>query len=1042
MFTHLYTHSFYSFGSGTIAAEELPLYAKANGMSAVAMTDTNNLTGAIEFYKSAKKNGIKPIMGVELKNGNERVVLLAKNNEGYKEICDTVTEVLKAIPQTKQKITYESFAKESVHDVLKNDVSSAKSLIPFLDRLGPENTFILSSNPSILTHLTKKVRNGQLFMGICASERKEWHYLRDIYRIHKIPPIASNNVFIGQANDYLTHQMLRAIHFNTNMGLLPKNEVADPSQYFTSEEEMRKILSGVSEEAFANTIKIAEECNVEFDFEKPKFARFPCEDPEELLKTLSEQGLFKRFSNPSVEHIQRFSHELEMINELGATSYFLAVKDMIEYAKKKNFPYLTRGSGANSFISYCLDISNVDPIENNLRFERFLNPERLMPPDFDVDFSWKDRYEVINYMLDKYGRENSAMLCTIQTYKDRGSVREIGKALGFGDAEIENFNYRLNELYYSKEKKEIDPVLQVKKKNEMKDVTDWIQSANKILGFPRHLSVHAGGVILADKAMSNYCPTQMAPIGIPIMQQDMFTADEWKLIKLDILATRGLGTYWDTMNLVEKRTGKRPPVEDVRVALKDERTKEIMRTGKTRGIFYVESPAMIGLLKKLRCDTFQMLTAASSVIRPGVSSSGMMNEFILRHHDHSRIEYLHPKMEELLWETYGVMIYQEDVLNVVHELAGLSYGQADLFRRAMSGKLRSKESMQSQKDAFVNGCIKNKIKLDGAEELWRQISSFSGYSFCKAHSASYAVLSFQEAWLKVHFPSEFLCSVLNNYGGYYRHQEYINEAKALDIEILLPEINRSDFKHSVEQDHVIRLGLEGIREVSLVSKLSLIENREKGGRYTSIEDFVKRSGVTPDDGRILIAIGACDCLGIKREEMQIIFASLMSGRSKAFSKSRGKKKMNAYSQGSLELEVAKVDYDLEHLSESSPYYDFLLERKYLGYSVTNPCDFLQKDEHVIPSSEIEKYIDKEIMVQGYKAATKNVTTRKGDSMLMLNLADREGMIDVVVWPEEFRNFYSIIASSEALVITGTVKESFGAVSLIAKKIEKEVYIQA
>ena len=493
------------------------------------------------------------------------------------------------------------------------------------------------------------------------------------------------------------------------------------------------------------------------------------------------------------------------------------------------------------------------------------------------------------------------------------------------------------------------------------------------------------------------------------------------------------------MSIVQKRTGIRPPVEDVRIALNDERTKEMMRTGETRGVFYVESPAMIGLLKKLQCDTFQMLTAASSVIRPGVSSSGMMKAFIERHHDHSLIEYLHPKMEELLWETYGIMIYQEDVLNVVHDLAGLSYGQADLFRRAMSGKLRSKESMQSQKDAFVNGCIKNKITLDVAEELWRQISSFSGYSFCKAHSASYAVLSFQEAWLKVHYPTEFLCSVLNNYGGFYRHQIYINEAKSLDIEVLLPEINRSDFQHTVEQDHVIRLGLEGIKEVSLISKQSLIENREKGGRYISIEDFVYRSGVTPEDGRILIAIGACDCLGLKREEMQIIFASLVSGRSKAFSK-RKSKKANEQFQGSLELEVAKVDYDLHHLSESTPYYDFLLEKKYLSYSVTNhPCDFLQRDETAITSTDLPQFINKTIKVQGYIAATKNVRTKKGENMLMLNLADKDGMIDVVVWASEFKRFYSTIASSEALQITGMVKESFGAVSLIAEKIEREEY---
>ncbi|MDP4231434.1 MAG: DNA polymerase III subunit alpha, partial [Bacteroidota bacterium] len=847
MFTHLHCHSYYSFSSGTIPAGKLPLLALEHDMTAVALTDTNNMTGAVEFYVAAKKAGIKPIIGVELSNRDERIVLLAKNNDGYREICETVTAVLDAIPQIKPKVTFDSIMKDRMADVAP--ISSSSSLLPFVEELS-HNIIIISSSPIILERMSA-IRHHDLYLELIPAQRGNWGALRDLCRSHKLPIVATNNVVLGAKDEYPTHKVLRAIGLNTNIGLLGKRDLADISQYFASENEMRAMLSGVSEEAFANSAKIANECNVDFNFDKPKFARFSCDDPRQLLRALSQDGFWKRYPHPSVAHIQRFSHELETIDTLGATSYYLAVHDMIRFAKRKNFPYLGRGSGANSLIAYCLDISNVDPIENNLRFERFLNPERLMPPDFDIDFSWKDRYEVINYMLDSYGRTNSAMLCTIQTYKSRGAVREIGKALGYPESEINSVYSRLSAMRYSDDSDSIDPT--VLHKTELKDVTTWLTFAHLVSGFPNHLSVHAGGVILADKAIVNYAPVQMAPIGVPIMQQDMFTADHWKLIKLDILATRGLGTYWDTMNLVEQRTGKRPPVEDVNVALNDKRTKQIIRTGKTKGIFYVESPAMISLLKKLQCDTFQMLTAASSVIRPGVAQSGMMQEFIARHHDRSRIHYLHPKMEELLWETYGIMIYQEDVLNVVHDLAGLSYGQADLFRRAMSGKLRSQESMKSQKDDFINGCIKQKIAVDTAEELWRQISSFSGYSFCKAHSASYAVLSFQEAWLKVHYPTEFLCSVLNNYGGFYSHQEYINEAKYLAIEVLLPDVNRSASEHTVEQDHVIRLGLAAVREVSETSKLSLINNRSETGRYTGIEDFATRSGVTPDDGRILIA---------------------------------------------------------------------------------------------------------------------------------------------------------------------------------------------
>jgi DNA polymerase III alpha subunit len=446
---------------------------------------------------------------------------------------------------------------------------------------------------------------------------------------------------------------------------------------------------------------------------------------------------------------------------------------------------------------------------------------------------------------------------------------------------------------------------------------------------------------------------------------------------------------------------------------------------------------MLSLLQKVKVDDFKMLTAASSIIRPGVASSGMMSEFILRHHNPGSFEYLHPKMEELLSETYGIMIYQEDVLNVVHGIAGLSYGQADMFRRAMSGKLRSKESLSVHKKAFIDGSIKNCATIEVATELWRMISSFSGYSFCKAHSASYAILSFKEAWLKAHYPADFMCSVLNNYGGFYNHQEYINEAKALDVQIQLPCVNRSDLRHTVEQDHVIRLGFECIKEVSESSKRSILDNRQSGGRYTSFDDFIYRSGVTPEDGRILIAIGACDMFGMQREGMQVLFASIVSGRSKSIARRVSHKMKQHNEQSAMALDDQPTTYDLSHLGQSNAYFNFRLEKKYLGYSVSNhPCDFLPVDPKCVSSQDLYKHVNRKITIQGIVAATKHATTKKGEVMAMLNVADADGMIDVVVWSQQFKHYYSTIVGSEALKITGKVQESYGAYSLIAENIVK------
>jgi error-prone DNA polymerase len=1031
MFTHLHCHSYYSFNAGTIPADVLPQLAKEAGMSAIALTDTNNLSGAIEFYSEALKCGVKPILGVELKNRSERAVLLAKNNNGYKEICDTVTGVLQAIPQVKPKLTLENLIEKPQ---ASNEEENERSLTPFLSSL-TEDTFILSSTPSILRALATQHRE-HLFIELIPAERKRWKFLREIFRDHRLSCIASNNVFLHKPEDHALHLLLRAIGTNTTLGNTPGYELADRSQTFSNELGLQKLFYDVDPRIFENNQRIAEQCEVSFTLEKNKFARYPHEDPKRLLRELTWEGLARKGKLQSSEYLSRVENELNIITTLNATSYFLAVYDMLQFARHKNFPFLGRGSGANSLVAYLLGIANVDPVVHNLRFERFLNPERESAPDFDIDFSWRDRYEVINYMLDKYGRENAAMLCTVQSYRNKGTVREVGKALGFTDAEI---NERISgdgliRNTAGKGQAENKQVKQIEADTRLPDVSEWMDLAKKIYGFPRNLSVHAGGIVIGDKALSHYTPVQYAPIGVPITQFDMFSAEDLGLIKLDILSTRGLGTYWDTMNLVEKRYGVRPPVTDETVAFNDEPTKASIREGMTKGCFYIESPAMISLLKKLRTDTFENLTAASSVIRPGVSQSGMMQEFIRRHRGMTPAYHIHPLLGELMKDTYGVMVYQEDVLIVAHELAGLSYGEADLFRRAMSGKLRSHERMHQMQGKFVGGCVSRGVEQSVAEEVWRQVSSFAGYSFCKAHSASYAVLSFQEAWLKVHYPAEFICSVLNNFGGFYNHQEYIEEAKKLGITVRLPDVNKSAQLHTVEDDGSIRLGMVAFRDVKNASIENLLSNRETG-HYTSIEDFAKRSGVTYEDGMILIQVGLCDSLCASRMEAALLFGLLTRPSLVGY----GKKRLAG--QSSFAFEEDHLSYDLPDYSSPSALTIFRREKQYLGYSVTNsPHEFIPyNDASITRSGSLQNYLGRTVTVIGYVSASKVTSTRKGERMLMLNISDADGMIDVVVWPDVFRRSYSTLSTSDMLTIRGKVSESFDVVTLEAISISEYVY---
>jgi DNA-directed DNA polymerase III PolC len=1024
MFTHLHCHSYYSFNAGTIPIPDLVQLAKSKGMQSLALTDTNNMSGIIEFYLTAKKEGIKPILGVEIKTRHERAVLLARNNQGYREVCETLTTVLQAIPQIKPKLTLEDLLKEEqVADKLISD-EGYRALAPYLINLS-ENVVILSSSQQVLQSLAaQKKRN--LYIELIPTEKGRWDSLKNIYRVHRLPIVASNNVFLKDSNDYELHRVLRAAGTNTTLGNTPLYEMAHQSQSFIDERSLRAALSGIDHSSFTNIDNIADNCNVEFDLSSNKFAHYPCENPNELLRQLADAGFKWRYKKPTAQHIARYEYELDTIQRLDATSYFLCTHDMIEFAKRQGFPFIGRGSGANSLIAYCLDISNVDPIEHDLKFERFLNPERESPPDFDIDFSWKDRYVVINYLLDKYGRDRSAMLCTIQSYRTKGGLRQVGKSLGYSDTEIaEQFDsiqaayLTQNENRTIAEKASEDAKLQ--------DKRAWLSWSNRLQGFPSHLSIHAGGVLMVDQPIANFTPIQQAPSEIPITHIDMNSAEDLRFPKLDVLATRGLGTYWDSLALIEKRYGSRAAVEkDVTIAFNDQHTTDLITSGRTIGIFYAESPASIGCIRKMRVDTFPLLYQALSVIRPGVATSGMMSEFIGRLRNSEMLKNAIPALLEILPETFGVMLFQEDVLEIAHRFAGLSYGKADLLRRAMSGKLRSAERMSQLEGDFIQGALANGHSLDVAKEVWRQVSSFAGYAFSKAHSASYSVLSYKQAWLKTHYPAEFMCSVLNNYGGYYRQQVYVDEAKSLGVRFKVPDVNVSLKEHTVLNDHEIQLGFDAFKELSARSVENLLINRERGGTYTSVEDFAIRSGVTQEDGILLISLGACDSLEVNRSSAAMRFALI------------AKQKQDAQ-QYSLDFPVEALPYDFSHLIEPDSLSIFDRERKTFSYSVTNhPSDFLKgyEDKNTIKSSELARFSGRQITIVGSYSSSKRTSTRKGKPMLMLNVSDERGMMDVVVWNDVFNQYYTELTNGAAFKIIGKVEVNYDVPSIHAQKIER------
>ena len=563
-------------------------------------------------------------------------------------------------------------------------------------------------------------------------------------------------------------------------------------------------------------------CKVEFGFGKKAVNRNlqvygnSTEEDEDFLKKLCQENLSRRYPNATAEVHDRVAKELKAIIGLGFVSYFLINYDLVQYARSKNYPYIGRGSGANSIVAYIIGITNVDPIELDLYFERFLNESRKSPPDFDIDFSWKHRQDVTAYIFKKY--KNTALMGTYVTFKRRAVVRELGKVFGLPKENID----KLSAGYF-----QYDQLDQLEKL--------VLNYSRLIAGFPNYLSVHSGGILILNDSVFNYSGTFLPPKGFQTVQIDMNISEEVGIHKFDILAQRGLSKITDAIEIIHQNQpdAEIEDIENVAVFKKDPNINNLLKTGDCMGVFYIESPAMRGLFQKLQTQTYLELVAASSIIRPGVSNGGMKEEYIKRHRDPKRRKQAHPVLYKILSETYGVMVYQEDVLKIAHYFAGLSFEEADVLRRGMSGKKTSKGQIEKIEKKFRENCREKGYKEQLINEVWDQISSFAGYAFPKGHSASYAVESYQSLYLKCYFPLEFMVAALNNGGGFYDVETYIQEIRKCGGTVHAPCINNSDHP-TVIYGKDIYLGLGYIKELEIKVIQRILENRQFFGKFKSL----------------------------------------------------------------------------------------------------------------------------------------------------------------------------------------------------------------
>lgn len=920
---YLNCHSFHSLRYGTIPLKDLVQHAVGCNVKAMALTDINTVTGIYDFVKECNAVNIKPLVGIEFRQDNKLLYVgLAKTREGIGEMNSLLTK--------------HNFDNTPLPEVAPN-FDNVIVIYPF-ENVPPvckENEYI-------------GIRQEQLLL-LYRPEWKNW-----LSKMVVFQPVTFRINHFAEGKDklkeYYLHKVLRAIDSNVILTKLTEDDFCRKTEVFMPIEELTQRFIDYPV-ILSNTQNIIDACNFEYDFATPKNKKHYTGSKEEdiqLLTKLAYKGLLKRYGNDNEQAKQRIERELKVIHDLNFSGYFLITWDIVQYSFSRGFMHIGRGSGANSIIAYCLGITDICPLELDLYFERFLNLNRKSPPDFDIDWSWTDRDEILTYIFDKFGREHVAFCGTIAEFKYRSIFREVGKVFGLPKEDLDML--AKNPMHTHDNNK----------------VVRLVQEYGMMLEkYPNQRSMHSCGILISEDPITDYTALEMPPKGFPIVQFDMHIAEDIGFEKFDILSQRGIGHINDAAKLVKKNKGIVVDIRNTTISKDEAVANEFLSRGKTIGCFYIESPAMRGLLRRLKCDNYKTLVAASSIIRPGVAQSGMMKEYIFRHNYPDQFEYFHEVFKEQLGDTYGIMVYQEDVIKIALHFGGLAPADGDILRRAMSGKGRSKAALQKVKDNYFESCDRKGHPRQLSEEVYRQIESFAGYSFCKAHSASYAVESYQSLYLKVYYPVEFMVAVINNQGGFYRTEVYVHEARMSGGIINTPCVNKSEYQTTLYGNDIY-LGFMHLQGIETKIAILIPEERERNGVFVSLEDFINRVPIGIEGVQTLIFIGAFRFTGKTKNELLVIARLLMVNFKPA-------------NRDLLLLKEPVKEYKLPVL-ERSVYEDAFDEIELLSFPVScTPFDLLQtKYRGSVMAKDLTKYHKQTVKMLAYLISRKHVPTKKGD----------------------------------------------------------------
>lgn len=972
-------HSYYSLRYGTMATKELLEKAKSHEVSSLCLTDINNTSACLDFIRLSEKFDIKPIVGVDFRNGaQQQFVLLARNNKGFQNINTYLSEFLhESKPMIPKKARY---------------MSDVFAIYPFQKNFA----FDLEDHE---------------FLGISLEDIRKLPLSKWSHKLDKL--VLLHTVSFQNKKGFNTHRLLRAIDNNTLLSKLPISEQGKEFHRFVSLETLMRSCSEYPE-ILINTERIMKQCSIEFDFSKetPNNQRFYTASKEEdyaLLEKLTYNGISYRYKNPDEAIYSRIKKELNIIKEKGFVSYFLINWRILEYARSKGYFYVGRGSGANSIIAYLLRITDVDPIELDLYFERFINLYRKNPPDFDIDFSWTDRDDITRFIFEEF--KHTALISVYNTFKYKASVRELGKVFGLPKSEIDILS---------------SGAYQYDRLDKLSKLV--VVYSDSIQGFPNYLGIHAGGIIISERPIQYYTATFLPPKGFSTTQFDMIVAEDIGLYKFDILSQRGLGKIKDAVEIVHKNHPEKPPLDihDIKRFKQDERIKHLLRTAKAIGCFYVESPAMRMLMTKLQVDDYLGLVAASSVIRPGVSKSGMMREYILRYRYPERRKDAHPVLLDIMPETYGVMVYQEDVIKVAHYYGKLTLGEADMLRRGMSGKFRSRTEFLKVKDKFFSNCRNDGKPEDFTKDIWRQIESFAGYAFAKGHSASYAVESYQSLFLKAYYPLEYMVATINNFGGFYRTELYVHEARMHGGIIHAPCINNS-FHETVIYGKDIYLGFQFLQSMESRTMVKVIKERIENGTFISLNNFIERVSISIEQINILIKIDAFRFTGINKREL------LWDAHMKINKITFEEHKLTLFNNEWISYKTPSlISTDLENAFD---------EIELLGFPLCNPFELLEEPfTSRVRAVHLKKRIGKIVTIEGYLVTTKRTSTTRGKQMYFGNFLDYDGyFIDTVHFPPVAKRFP--FRGKGIYRITGKVMEEFDCITVEVTKLERLAIIE-